>query len=178
MNPKKAYKFCPKCGGKFTPQKNNLLKCGQCLFHFYINPMPTNGVIIENDRSEILLVKRAFPPQKGCWDVPGGFIQPRESFAYSVMRELKEELNVDVKINRVIGVYTDTYLYEGVINDILCIMVSAVIIKGDLRPGDDAETYEFFPKQTILKQQIAFEGVRKSLKDYIRPATSLPNLTL
>lgn len=177
MNPKKAYKFCPKCAGRFVPPKGNLLECGHCHFHFYINPMPTNGVIIENERGEILLVKRAFPPKKGWWDVPGGFIQSQESLEASIKRELKEELGVDVTVGKLIGIYTDTYLFNGIINHTLCVMVRADIVSGTIIPADDAADFKFFPKKSVLKQRIAFEGVKRSLEDYIKSAISLPNLT-
>lgn len=176
MQPKKAFKFCPKCAGQLIPQKENSLECVLCHFHLYINPLPTNGVIIENKKGEILLVKRAFTPKKGWWDVPGGFIQPQESVEASVKRELREELCVEVVIKRLIGIYTDTYLFDGVINYTMCIMVSADIKSGAITPGDDVETYEFFSKKDVLNQKIAFEGVRKGIQDYLS-ATSFPNLT-
>lgn len=177
MNPKKIYKFCPKCGKKLIPKKDNVLECAICHFHLYINPLATNGVIIENRRGEILLVKRAFPPKKGWWDVPGGFIQPGETIEASVKRELKEELNVEIVISRIVGIYTDTYLFESVTNYTLCIMAAASIVGGKLRAGDDAAACEFIPKKKILGQKIAFAGVRRGLEDYIKAATSLPNLT-
>lgn len=176
MDPKKAFKYCPKCGGKLSSPVGNRLSCIICQYGLYINPLVTNGAIIENDESKILLVQRACDPKKGQWDVPGGFIQPQESVDTSVKRELMEELHVKVIIDRIIGIYTDTYAFDGVINYTLCIMVSARIISGKITPDDDAEAYAFFSRKDILKQKIAFEGVRKGIKDYLS-ATSLPHLT-
>lgn len=177
MHPKKAYKFCPKCGFRLAPQKGNLLQCVSCHFRLYINPLVTNGVIIENTAGKILLVRRAFAPKKGFWDVPGGFIAPKESVEASVKRELKEELSVEVEVCRIIGAYADTYLFDGIIYDTLCIMVAAEITAGTIAPGDDACEYAFFPKEAILGQRIAFAGIRRALADYIKSAAALPNLT-
>ncbi len=63
MEPKDFYKFCPKCGEKLIAQKENFLRCEKCGFHFYINPLPCNAVIIENEKGEIMLVKRKFDPK-------------------------------------------------------------------------------------------------------------------
>lgn len=167
VEPKKAYRFCPKCAGKLVPQKENSLRCGRCHFHLYINPMPTNSVVAENDAGEILLVKRKFPPQKGYWDVPGGFIQPYESFEQSVKREVKEELGVDIVIKKIIGIYTDRYDYEGVIGPAFCIMVAGQLSSFDLVPGDDAEDYAWFTKKDILQQKIAFPSVKKGIADHL-----------
>lgn len=177
MDQKKAFKFCPRCGGTLSLPEGNRLSCLKCRYGLYINPLVTNGVIIENNDGDILLVKRACDPQKGQWDVPGGFIQPKESFDASVKRELMEELNVRIAIDRIIGIYTDTYLFDGVTNDTICIMVAAHIISGAITPDEDAEAFEFFSKKEILKQKIAFEGVRKGIEDYIKSTTSFPNLT-
>lgn len=177
MHPKKAFKFCPKCRGKLAVPKGNMLQCSICHFRLYINPIPTNGVVIANNKGDILLVKRAFEPGKGAWDVPGGFIQPQESIDASVKRELKEELGIDACISRFIGIYTDTYLFDGVINYTMCIMVVADIVSGNITPADDAESYAYFPKSEILRERIAFEGVRKGLVDYMKFTTSLPSFT-
>lgn len=177
MDPKKAFTFCPRCGGKLAFPKENMRQCSVCHFGLYINPAPTNGVIIENNRSGILMVKRACDPEKGAWDLPGGFIQPQESIDASVKRELREELHIEVVIDRLIGIYTDTYLFDGVINYTMCIMVSADIVSGVITPDDDAEAYKFFSKKDILKQKIAFAGVKKGLIDYMKSADSFPNLT-
>ena len=88
-----------------------------------------------------------------------------------------EELHVKVVIDRIIGIYTDTYLFDGVIHDTLCIMVSVRIISGNITPDDDAEAYEFFSKKNVLKKKIAFEGVKKGIEDYIKSTASFPNLT-
>jgi NADH pyrophosphatase NudC (nudix superfamily) len=95
MEPKNFYKFCPKCGGNLVFQKENCLICRNCKFHFYINPLPCNAAIIENEKGEIMLVERKVDPKKGFWDWPGGFINPGESLEDSLKREIKEELNVE-----------------------------------------------------------------------------------
>lgn len=177
MNPKKAYQFCPKCAGKFIPQKGNLSQCSSCNYHFYINPILTNGVVLENESQEILLVKRKFPPKKDYWDVAGGFIKPEETIEQSIKREVKEELGIEIKIGKIIGIYSDKYCYEGVLNSTLCLIVSAKMKSGKIRPADDVASYKFFPKTIVLNQKIAFKGVKRGLTDYINSQTSLPNLT-
>ncbi len=71
MNPADAFKFCPRCGVSLNKQESYLLICPSCAHHLYINPLPTNTVIITNGKEEILLVKRKFPPMEGTWDLPG-----------------------------------------------------------------------------------------------------------
>ena len=167
MKPEEVFKFCPKCGGKLIKKEGNLLDCSKCGFHFYINPLPCNGVIIENEKSEIMLVKRKFEPKKGYWDWPGGFINPNENLEESVKREIKEELDVNVEMGKIIGVYDWTYFYEGIDFPTIGIVVSARITGGELKPSDDISEYKFFPKNEVLKQRLAFYPIELGILDYL-----------
>jgi len=168
MNPKNAYHFCPRCGGNLKKTKEkNLLECFFCGFVFYINPAPCNAVILENKKGEILLVKRKFPPKRGYWDLPGGFIQPHESLEESIKRETEEELNINITVNRLIGIYPDYYLFQKINYPTLCVVVSARMKKGKLLPKDDVSQFRFFSKEVVLKQKIAFRGIYLGLKDYL-----------
>jgi len=44
----------------------------------------------------VLLVKRKYPPFKGSWAIPGGFVLEKESLEEAVKRELKEEAGIEV----------------------------------------------------------------------------------
>jgi ADP-ribose pyrophosphatase YjhB (NUDIX family) len=168
MNPKLAYKFCPKCGGILDLKKNNLLVCKACGFEFFINAIPCNGVIIKNERGEIMLVKRKFPPMKGDWDWPGGFLDAGESVSHSVVREIKEELNVNVSVEKIIGVYEGRYEFGGILQYVICIAVSAKIVSGEIKVSDDVEEYKFFLPEEILRMDLAFKFIRKGIADYLK----------
>lgn len=63
--------------------------------------LPTNAVkaIILNDKNEILLLQRN--PKRSVvdnWDFPGGLIEEGEKEDDALIREVKEELNVDINI--------------------------------------------------------------------------------
>ena len=124
MNPKDAYKYCLRCGHSVVLEKENMLTCPKCNFAFYINPAASNAAIIENDKGEILLVKRKFDPQKGYWDWPGGFLEINENLEESIKREIKEELGVEIELDRFIGVYPDTYLSQGILRPVISLVMS------------------------------------------------------
>lgn len=167
MNPNIVYKFCPVCSNKLNFKKENLLVCLSCKFEFYINAVPCNAAIIENEKGEILLVKRKFPPQKGYWDWPGGFLDAGESLEESIKREIKEELGVEIEFLKLIGVYSDTYLFQNINNPVICIVMAGKI-KGEIKVSDDVSGYKYFSKKDIFKQKLAFKAMEKGLLDYIK----------
>lgn len=167
MDPRKAYRFCPRCGGKLV-EKTDFLRCTSCGLHFYINSIPCNAVIIENEKHEILLVKRKMEPRAGFWDLPGGFLKAGEDFFHSVKRELREELHVEIEVGGIVGIYEDTYPFQDIVNPTLIIVVAARIIRGDLKAEDDVSEYKYFSKERVLEQDLSFPGIRRSLEDYFK----------
>jgi len=54
------------------------------------------GVIKDGDR--IFATQRGYGDQKGGWEFPGGKMEPGETPQQALVRELKEELAVDVRV--------------------------------------------------------------------------------
>ncbi|MBS3053944.1 MAG: NUDIX domain-containing protein [Candidatus Aenigmarchaeota archaeon] len=48
--------------------------------------------MVVKSRGKILLVKRNFRPEKGYWAVPGGHVEPGETFRQAAQREAVEEV--------------------------------------------------------------------------------------
>ncbi len=67
-------------------------------------PIPCVEAIVSNSNG-ILLMKRNNSPAKGMWWFPGGHIQKGESLDEALHREVKEETNLEIRIERLIGVY-------------------------------------------------------------------------
>ncbi len=163
------YKFCPKCGSEAEKKSPNLLICKNCTYNFYINPAPTNAIILENEAGEILLVKRKFEPKKGFLDLPGGFVEIGESMEDSTFREVKEELGIDIKKVTYFNSYPDDYLYQGINVKTLGLTLTGKI-EGEpkLTPSDDVEEATFYQKDKIPMDKIAFNSIKQALLDYLK----------
>lgn len=163
------YRFCPKCGSVADRKLPNLLICKNCDYNFYINPAPTNAIILENSRGEILLVKRKFEPMKGFWDLPGGFIEIGESIEESSLREIKEELGIDISEVTYFKSYPDEYLYQGInVKTLGITLVGKISDNAEINPADDVEEAKFYKKEDISFEEIAFESIKQALRDYIK----------
>ena len=64
----------------------------------------TAAVIVNEDK--FLIAQRA---KDGFWEFPGGKIDNGETPAECVVREMKEELNVDIKIEKFLGSIEGVY---------------------------------------------------------------------
>ncbi len=61
------------------------------------------GVLIENDKGQVLLQKRS---DTGEWCVPGGALEPGETYKEAAVRELREEVGITVSGLRLFGLYS------------------------------------------------------------------------
>jgi 8-oxo-dGTP pyrophosphatase MutT (NUDIX family) len=62
------------------------------------------GVLVVDPQGRILLEKRS---DSGMWGLPGGAVDTGESITMAALREVKEETGLEVRITRVIGVYSE-----------------------------------------------------------------------
>ena len=74
----------------------------------YPRPMLTADCVVTNTRDEVLLIRRGNDPFKGCWALPGGFMEMDETIERCAVRELMEEtgLEADEASLRLVGVYS------------------------------------------------------------------------
>lgn len=68
-------------------------------------PEPTVGAFIFNKKGEVLLVKSPKWDKGRIWTVAGGRIEIGETIEKALKREVKEELGITVKLNRVFATF-------------------------------------------------------------------------
>jgi 8-oxo-dGTP diphosphatase len=92
--------------------------------------VPCVGAIAYDTRGRLLLIRRRNDPGRGLWSVPGGRVEPGESDAEAVVREMAEETGLVVAPGALVcTVRRGPY----VIADYRC-----AVVGGRLRAGDDA----------------------------------------
>ena len=106
---------------------------------------------------------------KGFLDLPGGFIEPGESMEESTIREIKEELGIDIQKVTYFNSYPDEYLFQGVTIKTLGLTLIGKIEDGaKIIPTDDVEEATFYSKDKIPMDKIAFLSIKQALLDYLK----------
>lgn len=62
------------------------------------------GAVILDEANKVLLVLRKKAPEAGCWSLPGGKVDYMETIENAIMREIKEELGVEIEITQLVCV--------------------------------------------------------------------------
>lgn len=133
----------------------------------YENPKPTTAVIFENKLGQILLIKRKKAPKKDYWDLPGGFVDLYENLESAVIREIKEELNIELADFKYIGSYYGRYLYRGVNYHTLCFAYVTKTPINNLKISDEIAEFKFFDKKEVPLDRVAFVEVKSAIRDYL-----------
>jgi len=86
------------------------------------------------------------------WNLPGGRVEAAESPWDAVVREVREEVGLLVRVDRLLGVYAMPARADLVFN-FLCVSVG-----GAIRPSDEADDIQWFnhaeiPSNTLPRQR-------------------------
>ena len=93
----------------------------------------SSAIIIKDKK--ILMLKGNRGISKGWWHFPGGFIDYSSDPEESAKRECMEELGVEVKINKLIGIFT--HIYEKYEMYSIIIPYFAEIVSGEINPNKE-----------------------------------------
>jgi mutator protein MutT len=128
--------------------------------------------IIYNHKGELLLTRRKNEPAKGLLDLPGGFVNLGETVEDALVREIKEELNIDVIEFKFAGTFPNEYVFGGIAyftED--AVFVCEIADFSTISAQDDVQNFEFRNPTEINIDEIGL----LSIKNVIRKLNTLNN---
>ena len=109
------------------------------------------AAIIRNNEGKILIAQRNLKKsQGGLWEFPGGKIEPGETQEQAIVREIKEEIDMDIKYDS----YFDEKVYEYPERTIKLIALNCIEI-GDNYKVLEHERIEWISKEEFKNYNFA-----------------------
>jgi 8-oxo-dGTP diphosphatase len=124
--------------------------------------IPCVGAVIKDERGRLLLIKRGHDPGAGLWSLPGGRVEPGETDAEALVREMREETGLVVQAGRLLGSVRRPYR-DGDVIDIRD--YAATVIGGTLNAGDDAADTRWVDEEDLASLPIT-EGLAEILTSW------------
>tara|TARA_B110000459_G_C16596635_1_gene488969 strand:- start:1551 stop:1982 length:432 start_codon:yes stop_codon:yes gene_type:complete len=128
--------------------------CDEC--NGWLNPALAADAAVRRGDS-VLLIQRKFPPMKGAWALPGGFVDRGEAPIDAAVRELLEETSLRGQNPKLISVMGDP---DRDPRKHIVSIVYEIEVSSEQQPvaGDDAADAKFWPIQTILNGDLQMAG--------------------
>jgi ADP-ribose pyrophosphatase YjhB (NUDIX family) len=145
----KPFRFCPACGSDLAePDIEGGSQCPSCKRSWYRNAAPTAGCAVFHE-GKVLVVRRARDPEKGRFDVPGGFLKFREDPIAAVKREVKEELDIEVDLSEADFIQAVPHAYGDEDEWVLALGFLARLVSGTPEPNDDVAEAKWITEDEI-----------------------------
>jgi ADP-ribose pyrophosphatase YjhB (NUDIX family) len=161
LNPAlEGLRFCPRCGAAPHIDFPRSLRCDNCGYAAFYNPKPVAGAIPRAADGRVWLLRRGFDPGAGLWTFPGGFVDLGESVDQAAVREAREELEIDVELTGLLGVYSRP-------QDRVVLVVFEAIAHGEPRTTDEAPEVRAFTPADLPWDELAFWSTEQALRDLL-----------
>jgi len=122
------------------------------------------GCIITNSDGDILLIHRN-SSKRTQWEIPGGKLEDGETPEQAAVRELKEELDITVTVNRTIG--SQEFEQEG--NQYRYYWFKATVTQGKPRlTGSDDAIHDSFRYCSLAEMRTMFDELSANAQNFVR----------
>lgn len=109
------------------------------------------GVITNEEEKRLIAQRNLKKAQGGLWEFPGGKIEPNETRENAIIREIKEELDIDIKVDK----YLDERTFNYPEKDINLIALECKKVNEEIKLLEH-EDYKWVSKNELDNFQFAF----------------------
>ncbi len=161
--------YCPKCGSShFVEDTEKSKKCENCGFEYFLNPSAAVAAFILNRNGKILIERRKKDPAKGMFDLPGGFVDVRETAENAIVREVMEETSLNVTDAKYLFTQPNVYRYSDFdVHTLDIFFLCTVEDETQMKAADDAAECMWMKPEDIRTEQFGLRSVRQALHIFL-----------
>lgn len=160
--------YCGHCGAEAPGQPDRPggpFRCAACGFTLFFNAAGAVGAIIRRPDGRALFIRRALEPARGKLGLPGGFVDPGENAEEALVREVREEVGLEVRNLQYLNSHANRYLFDGVTYHTLDLFYTGHVDEPDqAAPLDAVAAVEWLDPITVPLDEIAFDSMRAALR--------------
>ena len=139
------HSYCHRCGSAMNERDiagTMRPSCDSCGAVVFFDPKLAVVVVVSRE-DKILMVKRDIEPMMGRWSFPSGYVDRGEVVEKAAVREVREETNVEVELDRLLGVYSS----RGA--PVVLVAFAASVEGGIAEAGDETQAVGWFPADEL-----------------------------
>ncbi len=164
------FNFCPSCGSLVKSHLNKItFFCGDCELEMHFSPVSSAAALIHDLDGNILFIRRRKEPHKGKLGIPGGFVNPGEQLESAMLREVKEEVGIELVSWNYLGGWPNQYSYKSVIYAVTDVYYVAEVENFQniqICPDEIDEVHIAIP-DTINFEELAFPSLKMAVSAYL-----------
>jgi len=164
-----AWKYCPRCGDETDTVGSQPFACHGCGYRHYFSPTTAVGALIADAEGRILFIVRGKDPGKGKLGLPGGFVDAGETAEQAVIREIKEEVNLDVTNVRYLASFPNKYAFAGVTGPVTDLFFVSTVqtLDGIVIQHGEVDGWKLLPAADVDVALLAFTTHHRALACYL-----------
>jgi ADP-ribose pyrophosphatase YjhB (NUDIX family) len=129
--------------------------------------VPAASAIVIDQDGRILLHRRN---DNELWSIPGGAMEVGERIADTAIREVEEETRLEVKPERVVGIYSNPQhvveYADGEVRQQFSVCFACRVVGGDLAVSDESLEVGFFTPEQIEGMPM-HQSIRLRIRHYL-----------
>lgn len=122
-----------------------------------IMPVPAVNAAIMNAEGKVLLTRRSQKIREpGKWCLPGGHMEIGEDWTTAIVREIQEEVGVEITRFELMGIYSDPKVTvtpnpvaEGFRVQFVVALFRVTEFKGEISPNYEVDAWDWFTPDTL-----------------------------